>query len=494
MRLAPESRAPYLWLLSIFAISRLIYFAAGVRFDASPIDLFFQFVDPVLLKTRLLESLFYLHTQPPGFNFMVGVVLKLFPIYYGAVLHAIYLICGVSLGLTLYRLMRILEVRQWTAIALAALFLVSPGVLLFENLLIYEYPLMALLCAAGVVFYRLIDRPSAGAAVGFFACLAALVYVRALFHLAWFILLMGFCVWRLRGHRRLVLASASVPLLLILALYTKNWVLFGSFSSSTWLGFNAETITTHQLTEQEHRRLVDSGLLSRIGLRSTYLPLSYFRDVLVLPPPKGIPVLDQPTDSTGRPNYNNSGYLLLHPYYLADAKQIILHYPKAYLRTIEQAWFAYFLPTGDFPFFVKNRPRIQGFDRAFNVVFFGQWKDASDRGNLRRIEAEGHSAQLPLFTGTYLLVGLPLLFALSSVRLWQTVRIEGWTPRASLLAFLLFNIGFITAVVNFLSCFENNRYRLPIDPFFLVLLATAVSPPRRSPGRTRSTGIQADTV
>ena len=66
--------SPYFWILSIFAISRAAYYAAGVRFDITPLDKFFQIADPLLLRTRLFETLLYLHTQPPGFNLMIGVV------------------------------------------------------------------------------------------------------------------------------------------------------------------------------------------------------------------------------------------------------------------------------------------------------------------------------------------------------------------------------------------------------------------------------------
>jgi hypothetical protein len=47
-------------------------------------------------------------------------------------------------------------------------------------------------------------------------------------------------------------------------------------------------------------------------------------------------------------------------------------------------------------------------------------------------------------------------------------------PIAILLGFLLFNITYLTAVANFLSSFENNRYRFQIDAFYAVLLAVAL--------------------
>jgi hypothetical protein len=55
-------------------------------------------------------------------------------------------------------------------------------------------------------------------------------------------------------------------------------------------------------------------------------------------------------------------------------------------------------------------------------------------------------------------------------------------PSAILLGFLLFNIGYVTAVANLLSSFENNRYRFPIDAFYVVLLGLALERLRRRYG------------
>src|SRR5216684_6256511 len=87
-------RLPQFWILFAFALSRVLYYAAGVRFDARPIDHFFQFLDPELLKHRLLESLLYLHVQPPGFNLYVALILKLFPAHYAEAFHVVHLTLG----------------------------------------------------------------------------------------------------------------------------------------------------------------------------------------------------------------------------------------------------------------------------------------------------------------------------------------------------------------------------------------------------------------
>ena len=76
---APARRAgarPVLWLIALYAISRLAFRAAGVRFDLRPLDTSWQILDPVLLRHDLLESLFYMPGQPPLYNLMLGLVLK----------------------------------------------------------------------------------------------------------------------------------------------------------------------------------------------------------------------------------------------------------------------------------------------------------------------------------------------------------------------------------------------------------------------------------
>ncbi len=48
-------------------------------------------------------------------------------------------------------------------------------------------------------------------------------------------------------------------------------------------------------------------------------------------------------------------------------------------------------------------------------------------------------------------------------------------PRAILIGFLLANIAYVTAIANLLSSFENNRYRFPLDAFYVVMLGIALS-------------------
>jgi hypothetical protein len=109
-------------------------------------------------------------------------------------------------------------------------------------------------------------------------------------------------------------------------------------------------------------------------------------------------------------------------------------------------------------------------------VFFGQFQEASDRKELRRLAASGARGSLVLYTGVFLMIGLPTLWLWSMYYLAAGVRRKTLdTSIAILIGFMLLNITYVTAVANFLSSFENNRYRFPLDAFYVVLLGIALT-------------------
>jgi len=490
--LVPESQTPgrcfYGAFLAIFAASRAIYFLLGLRFDASGLSWFFQFADPVLLRERLLETLFYLHIQPPGYNLYLGLILKLFPHSYAAAFHVMHLLFGAVTGCALLYLMLRFGVRPRLSFALVSLFAITPGVVLFENFILYEYLLSLLLALSAVFLYRFLEQRGAVWAVCFLAAQFCVVMVRNMYHLAYFALIVAAAVYLTHRNRRIVATCGGVFFALVLGVYVKNYILFGQFVSSTWLGMNMSTIAIHHLTAPEWERLVASGEISPATVNPG-APIAAYAAYIHMPEKTGVPVLDNEQKSGGAANFNHAGFLEVQKLYMKDGLYLIRHYPEVYLRSLTKAWFAYFLPTGDFPFFGENRARIEGLNRAVNVVLFGQFLDASNRKALRRQEAAGAGPGLILFTGLYLLVGLPALVIFGVWYAWRGVR-RRTLPLASALTlgFMLFNILYLTAVANFLSCFENNRYRFPIDGFYLVLAALALEHILRRVGRRTAAG------
>lgn len=471
-----RERKLYALLAMVFAVSRIGYFLLGVRFDARPVLHYYQFIDPELLKHRLFESLFYLHVQPPGWNLYTGVVLKLFPATYAVVFHLIYLVLGLGICWALYYLMRACGVSRWFAFALSSWFTVSPGVVLFENYLLYEYLVAFLLVAAAVVLFRFALDLRARWIVLFFAALFGLVLVRNFFHLVYFVAVMAALAIVLRSRRKAVLLSGALPLALIVGLYAKNWILFGSFSGSTWMGMNMDTITAHQLTVEEGARMVRRGVISPASRVDLGSPIASYGPYIHMPARTGIAVLDDCVTSTGATNFNCRAFFQVQHIYTRDGIALLRHYPVVYLRSFATAWFTYFLPVGDFPFFDLNRPKIRALDRLWNVLFFGQFREATDRKQLRQLAARGARISLVLYTGIFLMIGLPVLWIWGSYQLVTGLRRKTLErPEAILIGFLLFNIAYVSAIANLLSSFENNRYRFPLDPFYVVLLGLLVT-------------------
>ncbi len=471
-----KERTVYALLAIVFALSRIGYYLLGVRFDARPVRYYFQFLDPELLKHRLFESLFYQHTQPPGWNLYTGVVLKFFPDSYATAFHVIHLFLGLAICWAAYHLMRICGVSRWLAFALTVWFMVSPGVVLFENYMLYEYLEAFLLIAAAVALVHFVQGGRSLWAALFFAALFALLLVRNTFHLVYFVAMLAALAFLSPLRRRTVLICGVLPLLVILGLYAKNRILFGSFSASTWMGMNIYAITTHQLTDGETSRALSQGVISPASLQVLGSPLAAYRPYIQMPAHTGIPALDDCVTSTGATNFNCLAFLQVQKIYTRDGLAVLRNYPVAYLRSVVIAWFTYFLPAGDFVYFDLNQPKIHTLDRFWNVVFFGQFKEAGDRKVLRRLDAHGSRASLVLYTGIFLMIGLPALALWSVYYVLTGVRRKTLDrPVAILIGFLSLNIFYVTAISNFLSSAENNRYRFPIDAFYLVLLGVALS-------------------
>ncbi len=481
------------WVAVAFVLSRILYYAAGIRYEIGPIDHFWQMLDPVLLRKDLLRSLYWMHMQPPGFNLLVGTVVKGFPESYGLVLNILFLAGGLVAAILTVRLMKRLHVTDGIAAVLAIIFVVSPGCVFNENLVSYDYPVMILLVCAAAALYKLCATSRVLWSVVCFASILALFYIRNVFHLAYIVLVAGVLSWFMPHLLRVIWIGAAPAFAAAAALYLKNWLLFGVFTGSTWMGMTTGVVTTYQMTPDEIDRLVTQGVLTPIARIPPFSDLNLYLPYIQLPAKTGLPVLDDAVTSTGHSNFNALGYFQVHEQFLRNSKAVLLHYPTAYLRSCAIAWFAYFLPAGDMHYYDASRAKLGLFDRVYSAVFYGKFREASDRKQLRAIKASGNTFSLVLYTGLFLMIILPLTFCWGLAQLVFRRFRSNWTqPEIALIAFLVFNIAFVTATSNLLSSFENNRYRFPLDPFFTVLLAALLTQTLRARHKSNKTAVSAN--
>ena len=104
-------------LAAFFAAGHGAYYVWGIRFDDTPLLWFWQYLDPQLLKGKLLESVFYMHSQPPLFNLFLGAVLKISGGDGRYIFQGVYLAAGLTLYLSLFWLQLKLGVSRGVAFA-----------------------------------------------------------------------------------------------------------------------------------------------------------------------------------------------------------------------------------------------------------------------------------------------------------------------------------------------------------------------------------------
>jgi hypothetical protein len=341
-RLLKPSR-PFVRLLPIFVLVRVLYYWLGLRFWAGPLDFYYQFLDPLLLKTRLLESLWYLHCQPPLLNLLAGIVLKLSGSHYALVFHGINLLVSIAAWIALARSLEILGANRWFAWTAGLAFCCAPQFVIYENYLFYPHLCLGLLSVA--LFAALRSRLRPGVWLGiFFFSISALSLLRSIYHplyalgVAWMAASMAS-----KADRRKVVRLAVVPLALILLVCFKNLMVFGFFGMTTWTGSGLHKTAVRCIDRRELVPLIRAGEISVLSLHQEYSSGDVF--LKYCPTERsdfGVPAVDNFFKSSDHPdsdhppiNANHWIYLDVCGALISDSLGIVRHYP---LKFVEALW------------------------------------------------------------------------------------------------------------------------------------------------------------
>ncbi len=468
---------PLIALVAIFLASRYALRLSGLTFDMRPLDTSWQIIDPVLLRHDLARSLFYMHGQPPLYNLFLGLALKLAPSAAGAawLLSAAYMAMGLLLVIVLYRLLRGLGVAAWPSVAVATLFLLSPATILYENIPYYTCPAALLLCLCALLFQRMVTAFTPGRALALFLCMTALIYTRSLFQIPWFAALVLFCLWALPGHRRQILVTAALPLVLIALLYAKNGLIIGQPSTSSWLGMSLAKLTTMRLSQTQRRAMIDAGELSPLARVPPYSVPEAYRAYEPSVPATGIPILDQKRKSTAHINFNYRIYPIVSRQYLDDALTVVKKRPLTYLDAVGSAWLMFLRPSSDYPFLQDNRAQIAPLVRFFNRYVGGQPVYTRTPG------FDFHGAG----SIAYLVAAGFVLCVVWGGALGVRALTRRHACKADLtLLFLWLNVLYVSVIGNAFEIGENQRFRFLINAFLSIMLAVLACRACRHAART----------
>lgn len=460
----------WLALLSTFLVVHAAYWAAGIRFDSASLHTFMQYLDPELLRTRLVESLWYLHIQPPIFNLYIGIGLKLDPACRWF-FQATFLACGFTLYACTYLLQRRLGVRAPLAFVLATLFMASPGFILWEHFLLYEFPCAALLALSALLLWRLADEGKHRWAWALFFCIFLIAGMRSLFHLA-YLPLVGAALLAARPRWwRALLPPVIATTLLLGGFYAKNYLLFGQFTACTFVQKNFWIMTAGNIGWDEKVRAVDAGHLSPLVLINRWADLAAYPPEYAQVPARfrDIPVLNNPKKSTGGENYNHYGNIAIAKVYGDDAWQVFGDKPQAYLAALALSTYRYFAPTSSPPVSPQNKDAIGPMLWFYDQVLALHLPD-SLRLKIPFLYRAGTAPYLSLH------LGLPLVTLYGCWLLRPLLRrtlLERRLPQPStqelLLGFLLANILLVAILGCALDFHETPRYRFLTNAFHLAL-------------------------
>ena len=474
----PRSRrTTYAALAIAFCVSRILYYFAGVRFDAEPLDFYIQFIDRPLLRHDLWRSLFYLKEQPPAFNLFLGSILHFFPNHSTAAFHATYLCLGLVLALSLFALLERMHVARPVAFAITLVFSLNPVTVIYENWLFYEYPLTTLFSVAALFLHRYATSGRAFDGSVFFWCLAIIGGIRSVYHMLWFALIAVFLCFSLRRWTERTILVALLPGMLLLSVYVKNFVLFHTVvpGTETFGAANLAKLATKSLPPGAIPDLIASGKISPSILIANLhdMDIEVMKRLVPLPPATGIPILDDRFTSIGEFNWNSIWLSEVGKLYRKDAITVLRLYPTGYLRSVLHNLDRILVPATDgFPFDAREPDNLRLLWKPLGVYIL------LTAGETPTGTTPGHYTPRH---GWIKYLTLPGLLAFGLWRLLRAMRgspAKRWPldrPTCITLWFIVFQMVYLLAVVVLFSESDQNRYRMEVSAFFAVLLGMLVS-------------------
>ena len=419
---------------------------------------FWQSLPTELLRTRAAESIWYMHGQPPLWNILGALLIKLFGSVHMQALQALHIALGaVIAGLCVQivgRVTRAPRVALVTGLGVA----LHPALFLFEAYALYTTAAAFLITSAAYLVTRAQEDAGGRAALGFVAVVVALIMTRSVYHL---ILLLGVVPLALlligRPTRR-QLALLLVLVLLPTAWYGKNQIQYGFFGASSWYGMGLWRTALFDQDSAVLDDLYDSGTLSPVvRVEAFAAPIEYRR--LGYDEESPIPVL------SGNDSHNINIPAISRDY-RSSAVRLIKATPTQYLRNVITAYGNFATPSTDFAHLADNRDHIR-LHVAVEQTILGRPLVARLENSLGR----GYygSFYFLLFPAVLLLYGFQLTRKLRPRDALERIRHDA-AP-----LFMATIVSYTIVIACAMELGENLRFKFVIEPVFLALFAIVAS-------------------
>jgi hypothetical protein len=268
-RFLTNSAIDCLLIICLFAVSRIVLLALGLRPDIEHLSDHWQYIDLGLLQDDYLTSLALLHSQPPLWNAILGLLLivssgsldtfSLWFISFSAIL-------SLAIAFAIYFTLKRLAIHRGLALAASTVYILASSSYFYENIIFYPLftAFLAICFFSAVAFAFSANKLSTAYVYSLLACfsLICLSLTWSLFHpyivilTSFLILARAYKVWRveisssgLHNARVACILAGLLITLMTLAVPIKNMILFGNFGNGSWMGMNLAQVSPDRLKQ-----------------------------------------------------------------------------------------------------------------------------------------------------------------------------------------------------------------------------------------------------
>jgi hypothetical protein len=441
-----------------------------------------QLLDLEILSSDPLRGVWYLHTQPPLHNVVIGLV-AWSPFALAGTLFVLYGGCLLVMALALQDLLVRWTVPVSVATVAACLAIADPALLSTIRIASYEVPLAAMLVLLLWVLDRHLEVPTGRRLGAVVALGCALVLTRALFHPVWLAVVLTIVLLARPPTRRQVVVAITVPVVLVGGVAAKNWVLVDSPSLSSWTGFNLQRGVLGPMPDDAVQAAIAAGAVSDLAAQRPWLDLTEYAPWLDdCQPAHDHAALANPTKAVGATeisNFNHECYLELYAESQDNALTMIRREPTQYVvdRVLALAISHAYVPLGDADpgtsLLGEPLPSLSWMDRLFEAV--------TPRTT---IEVDASGWNIPLYGDTVRIeLAWPVVAAtvlvlarggVAAVRAWRQRRD---TPERREIIWLVagVTVGFVVVGGDLVELGENARFRAMLDPLLIGFAAIAAT-------------------
>jgi len=248
----------FLVIIIFYLLTRFLFYKAGIITDPVMILNMWQILDLNLLKNHFLSSIYYLHIQPPLWNFIIGLMVNFFGADYSLIPTIIFffniIVSIISIWFFL-KICRIFKINNYQIFLTSLIFIIlSLSYLFYENYTHYTHLTTLIFLLFIYNYLKFSINFELKYELYIYIVATSLVYLWSAYSHPLFICLIFFTIL-INKYTQKILRSFLIFIIFFFiaaAIGIKNKAEVNYFGNSTWLGF--------QLIQVLHKWDVDERL------------------------------------------------------------------------------------------------------------------------------------------------------------------------------------------------------------------------------------------